>query len=248
MDTKRFEDALHALESGRFGEALSEFDSLANLASNAEEKGTMLLGQASSLMQAGLIIEARERLTRATACWRNLYADHIDLILSGLENRGMEPVTKLTEFLSRRQELNQSGDLNLWSDAAERLGHLLFKSGQYEDAIKPFLGAAETAETEARRAELKLYAGMCYIQVGDFSAADQALLESLPASANDPLWASVQYQRGRLYFRSGAYVQARAVLEELLMADGIDSHLAQHASELLAEVGRRLPNEVRSIV
>jgi tetratricopeptide (TPR) repeat protein len=247
MDPKRLDNVIKALESGRFADALGELDSLANLASDAEEKGVILLGQASSLMQAGLIVEARERWLQATAYRRTLYADYIELGLCSLENRGKELVSKLTEFLGHREELVESGDENLWSDAAERLGHLLFKSGQYEEAIKPFVDAAETADTETRRTELKLYAGMCYIQVGNFTAADQALTEGLPADPKDPLWENVQYQRGRLYFRWGSYFKAKAVLELFFTANGGDSDLAGPASQLLAEVRRRLSNEEKIV-
>jgi tetratricopeptide (TPR) repeat protein len=248
MDTKRFENALHAIDSGHVAEALSEFDSLADLAPDAQEKSSMLMGQASCLMHLGLIAEARERWSRSAACWTNLYTEYFDLILCTLEGRRNEAIAKIREFLSHRDELIESGDQNLYSDAAERLGYLLFDLGRYEEAIKPFTGAAETAETEARRAEMKLYLGMCYIQVGNFRAAEQTLLESLPADANDPLWPRVQFQRGSLYFQRGAYTQAKAVLEQFLLTDRVESDLFRPASELLAEVERRLLNEGRRIV
>ncbi len=208
----------------------------------------MLLGQASCLAQLGLLTEARERWSQATACARNLYTDYVGLILCDRENRGKEVIPEFSEFLSHRDELIETGDENLWSDAAERLGYLLFDSGRYEDAIKPFTGAAETAETEARRATIKLYLGMCYIQVGKFKAAEQTLRESQPANTNDPLWANVQYQLGRLYFRWEDYAQAKTLLERFLPTDGVDSDLFRPASELLAEVERRLLNEGRRIV
>ena len=248
MDTKRLENALQIQNSGHAAEALSEFESLGDLASDPQEKSTMLLGQASCLVQLGLFAEARERWSQATACWRNLYADYIDLILCDREGRGEEAIPKFSEFLSHRGELIETGDQNLYSDAAQRLGYLLFEAEQYEDAIKPLSDAAETAETEARRAKIKLYLGMCYIQVGNFRAAEQTLLESLPADANDPLWPRVQFQRGSLYFQRGAYAQAKAVLEQFLLTDRVESDLSPHASQLLAEVERRLANEARRIV
>ena len=247
MDTKRFENAMDALNTGHVLEALSEFDSLADLASDAQEKGTMLLGQALSLMHRGLIAEARERWSRSTACWRNLYTDYIEIVLCALENRREEGISRIREFLSHRNELFEADDQNLYSDAAERLGYLLFESEQYAAAIEPFINAAETAVTEGRRAEMQLYLGTCYTQVGDFQMAEQALKESLPANTNDPLWPSVQYQRGRLHFRQTAYVQAKSSLELCLMTTEADSDLARNASDLLAEVERHLPREEKRI-
>ena len=248
MDTERLEDALRILNAGHLPEALTELDSLANLASDDQEKGSMLLGQASCLLQLGCIAEARERWSQAVACWRNLYADYIELLLYDRENKRNEVLPKLFAFLSHRDELFEAGDYNLWSDAAQRLGYLLFESGQYKDAIQPLIDAADTADTEARKATIKLYLGMCYTEVGNFGAAERALVESLPADANDPQWPNAQYQLGRLYFRWEAYARAKAVLERFLIVDSVDSELSGAASEMLAEVKRRLQNEASRIV
>jgi tetratricopeptide (TPR) repeat protein len=248
MSRKLFENALRALNSGHVVEALGELDSLVDLELDPEERSTVLLGQASSLMQLGRIEEARMKWSQAVACCGNQYTDYIDLLLCGLENRGKEAIPKFTEFLSRREELTQAGDGDLWSDAAQRLGYILFESGQYGDAIKPLVDAAETAETESRRSAIRLYLGMCYTQVGNFEAAEKTLVEILPTDPKDSLWPNVQYQLGRLYFRWEANAQAKTALEQFLAMDGFDPDLSRSASQLLGEVKRRLLTEERRIV
>jgi len=213
VDIQRFENTVAHLDSGEVEGALREFEKLADSESKREEKSSLLLNQVACLMRLGRLADARGRLSEAVQFWDSLYAGYFDLSLCVAEGRATEAMSKLVDFLKRRQDLAQSGDEDLCSDAAEKVGCLLFERRQFGDATQPFKEALVFSETPERRNRVCLYLAICYIQTNDLGAADRIFRDDLVVDRNDELWPTVQYQLGRLRFKMGDWAKARRAFE-----------------------------------
>lgn len=213
MDTERFNRALSLLNSGDADSALREFGALAESTFDDEERGSILLSEVSCLTYLGRIAEARERWREAVAHVRDSYTDYVDICLCLTENKNIEAMLKLAEFLKRREELVRSDAEDIYSDAAERFGALLFGDKRYDEAIEPFRNSLLAPGTEERKANLLMNLAICYIQTGDLDGAEGILKGSLSLDRDHPLWPAVQYHLGRLYFRKGTYARAREAFE-----------------------------------
>src|SRR5258708_29735882 len=126
MDVDRLKRAMAFKEAGKEEDALREFETLAELVSNASEKCGMLVQQASSLWRLGRLDEARRRLTEATQYEKSLYTELMDACLCLAEGQNEEALRKLTVFLEGHPGLRGSNDSEFYFDARENLGMALF--------------------------------------------------------------------------------------------------------------------------
>lgn len=240
MDTERFNRALSLLNSGDAAAALQEFSLLGNLESNREEKSSLLLNQVPCLMSLGRIEEARQRWLESAAYGRNLYTDYIDIFLCLMEDKTDEALQKLAEFVNDREDLARSDHEDLYSDAAEEFGYLLFEKQRYDDAIEPFKRALFNPETRRAQKENSLYLAMCYIQTDKLDVAERTFAQILPIDCEDQLWPTVQYQLGRLFYKKGSYARARKAFE-LSQLSTPEEDLRANASLWLSHIDGFLP-------
>jgi tetratricopeptide (TPR) repeat protein len=246
VDSERFEHANSLRLAGKEQDALHEFEALTSGVTDPCEKSSLLLGQATCLLGLGRVKEARQRWSEATRYWTNLYTEFIDACLCAEEGNRQEALERWMRFLEKHSELREPGNEDTYSDACERLGVLLFEVERYADAVRPLTDALALAETDERRRKLCSYLGICHLENGTLDAAEQRLTESLPASAHDPLWARVQYELGRLYFRQGAYIKAKMAFEFCeVFACEANTELKQNVSGWLARIAPHLPSESR---
>lgn len=245
MDQERFHKSVSLKDSGNYEEALREMEELASVETDEQYKGALLLGQARCLSGLGRLKEARLRLTESARIWNNPYTELVDAYLCADEGKGEDAMRKLTLFLETyHSDLREPGNEDTYSEASERLGYLLFEAKRYADAIPHLNQALTFPETDARKRQLCRYLGFCHIETGNIEVAEQRLVQSLPPNCEDPLWARVQFELGRVYFRRGAYVEAKAAFEhcEFFSAEG-DTQLKDAISTWLARIATHLPTK-----
>jgi len=202
MDSERFERAITLRDAGREEDALREFEALADLASDTQEKGSLIANQATCFWRLGRLKEARQRLSEAAGLWTNLYTEFVDACLSVAEGKNDDALRKLTLFLENHADIKQSSDQDIYVDAQDELGRLLFDLGRYADAVSPLEGALSLAEGDLRK-KLCFYLGACHYKNEHWQAAEEKLIESLPVDHADPWWAQAQYYRGVCHYKTG---------------------------------------------
>lgn len=227
MDSERFERAVAMRDAGKEEDALREFEALADLESDQQGKSSLLLNQANCFWRLGRLKEARERWSQSTAIWRTPFADLLDARICLTEGKTEEGVCKLTLFLENHLGLKQSSDQDIYVDAQDELGRLLFDLGRYADAVAPLEGALSLAEGDLRK-RLCFYLGACHYKNEHWQAAEEKLIESLPVDHADPWWAQAQYYRGVCHYKTGKLQAAEWELIQSL-PDNRDDPLWLHA-------------------
>ena len=202
VDIERFQHALALKTAGKEEDALLEFEALAAEAPDIQEKGSLILNQATCFWKLGRLKEARERLSEAQKLWSNLYADFLDARLCVWEGRKDEALTKLTLFLESHPDLDQSENQHLYVDALEELGRLFVDLERTEDAVSPLERALALAEDDQHR-RLLHYLGVCDVDRRNWEAAEKNFLQSLATDPQDPLWPHAQYYLGICHLEIG---------------------------------------------
>lgn len=244
MDAERFRWAISLRDTGKIDEALQELTLLGDGEDNPYDKSSLLLNQASCLLRLGRLAEARERWSKSVKYGSNVYTEYVYACLCTEEGLKDEALRRLIALLENSEELRQPANEDLYSEASERVGYLLFDQGQYSRASERFNKALIYPDTEERSRKLRFYLGFCELELGHLDSAEQRLTESLPPDCNDPLWAEVQLQLGRLYFQRGAYLNAKKAFDlskRFAMESNIE--MQRNISMWLAAVARYLPQE-----
>lgn len=226
---------------GNEEDALRELDELAREASDTEERASLELSQITCLARLGRLDEARQRWHDATRTLTNRpYVDFLDACLSVSEGKTEEALQKLTAFLRNHSQM-QMIDPELYSDAEERLGLLLYGMRRFSDAVDPLERALASAKGDANKRRISYYIGSSNYESGDLKAAEPRFAESLLLDRRDPLWAQAQYYLGHIYFKKAAYFKAKKAFEmcECFM-DESDTRLKEEVLSWLAATRRKL--------
>lgn len=249
MDSGRFQQAVALRLAGRYEESLREVEALTSIETDTYYKSSLLLGQATCLAWLGRLKEARQRWSESARLWSNQYTELVDAYLCAGEGKCEEATCKLIRFLKNHEnDLREPGNEDTYSEASERLSYLLFEAKRYEASIHYLNDALIFPASDRRKRQLCFYLGMCHLETGDPEAAERKLIESLPANFEDPLWAQVQFQLGRVYFQQGCYAKAKQAFESCeFFSDEANTELKQGISTWLARIATYLPtkNSVR---
>jgi len=234
-------------DQGKEEDALRELEALANVTPDPDDKASLELNQITCLRRLGRLQEARQRLGAAMRTLTNPpYADFIDACLSVSEGQIEEALQKLRAFLQNHIGMRLI-DPELYSDAQERLGLLLYQMRRFPDAIGPLEQALTLTKDDAIRRRLCYYIGSSNFECGDFQAAEPRFAESLLLDRRDPLWAQAQYYLGHIYFKKGAYFKAQRAfgLCECFMDDS-DTRLKEEVLSWLAATRHKLSEHSES--
>ena len=247
MLSERFQKADSLQKAGKNEEALREFEAISNEISDAYDKSRLLLYEVASLVTLGRLKEARQRWSTAADYSADSYTDLIDAYLCCEEGKHEEAFDKLTRLLDDEDgELRKPENEGTYSEASERLGYLLFDAKRYAEAISRLTEALITPDSDERKRKMSLYLGISQLEMRNLDAAEERLLNGMPANCEDPMWTEAQFQLGRLYFYRGAYVKAKEAFERCeLIAKAGDTELKQTATQWLSATAARLKNPAR---
>ena len=240
MDSARFDRAIALRDAGKDEDALMEFDALAAITLNTEEKSSLLANGATCLARLGRFNEARRHLSEAERCWTNPYTEFADACLCVFEGKRDEAARKLALFLQKYSGVKELVGEEIYADAQKRLGLLLFELDRFTQAVHPLQEALRSAEGDQHRS-LCFYLGVCHLRNGHLDVAEEKLIQSLPTDYSDPLWSQAQYNLGNLYFQRGAYLNAKKAFElcEAFVGDA-DVQMKESVSIWLDATHRRL--------
>ncbi len=243
MDSERFQKAVSLRLAGKYEESLRELEALTSIETDAHWKSSLLLGQATCLAWLGRLEEARQRWSESAELYSNPYTELEDAYLCAGEGKREEATSKLMLFLrDYENELKEPDNEDTRSEVSERLGYLLFDSKRYGEAIHYLKEALLFPGTDGRKRHLSFYLGMYLLEAGNPEGAKRALVESLPSNREDPLWAQVQFQLGRVYFRQGCYADAQEAFERCdFFTDDANIEVKQGVSMWLARIAACLP-------
>jgi tetratricopeptide (TPR) repeat protein len=218
MDLVRLKRAFALTDSGRFEEAVAELDSLAELASNEEETGAVLIGKLSCFLNWGRIKEARQCLAE------------LQKQLPGLPESDLQPRVKLFEATILNHEgkmeealgllnqilgdysalLNLDENRDLYEEVQKDRGLLIAELDRLSEA-RPILEEALSFETELR--EVHYHLGVCYFESGDLKRAKEQFMVALRASVPNHLAGRAHYHLGMIHYREGGYARAKQEFE-----------------------------------
>jgi tetratricopeptide (TPR) repeat protein len=248
MNHERYMRAMEFRDQGNEENALRELDALAREASDTEERASLELAQITCLARLGRLEEARQRWHDATRTLsKPPYVDFVDACLCVSEGKTEEALQKLTAFQQNHSQM-QLIDPELYSDAEERLGLLLYGMRRFSEAVGPLERALALAKGDANRRRICYYIGSSNFECGDFKAAEPRFAESLLLDRRVPLWAQAQYYLGHIYFKKGAYFKAQRAfgLCECFM-DGSDTRLKEEVLSWLAATRHKLSEHSESL-
>ena len=240
MDDVRFWRAMKLRDKGKEEDALRELEELASLTPDADEKASLVLNQSTCLARLGRVEEARQRWREATRSLTGPYEDFLDACLCVSERKTEEAVHKLTAFLQNHSDM-QSIDPELYSEAEERLGLLLYEMNRFADAVALLERAIKLRKGDADRRRLCYYIGSSHFESGNFRAAEPRFAESLLLDRREPLWAQAQFYLGCIYFKKRAYIDAGKAFELCeAFVDDADHEMKEGVSSWLAAARRQL--------
>ena len=247
MLSERFQKAISLQNSGNNEEALRGFEAISNEMSDEYDKSRVLLYEVTCLVSLGRLREARQRWSTAANYSPDSYTDLIDAYLCCDEGKQQEAFDKLTKLLDDQDGvLRKPENEGTYSEASERLGYLLFDAKRYAEAISRLTEALKTPDSDERRRKISVYLGISQLEMRNLHAAEERLLNGMPADCQHPMWTEAQFQLGRLYFYRGAYVKAKEAFERCeLLAKAEDSELKQTAAQWFSATAARLKNRGR---
>jgi tetratricopeptide (TPR) repeat protein len=169
VDEERFARAVELREQGQDDAALWEFEALAGVTPDADEKASLVLNQSTCLSRLGRIKEARQRWLEAARTLTSPYVDFLDACLSLSEKTNEEASIKFATFLRNHAEL-RTIDPETFSDAQERLGLVLYGMRRFADALEPLQEALTLTKDDVERKRLRFWIGSSNYEAGDFQS------------------------------------------------------------------------------
>ena len=131
---------------------------------------------------------------------------------SGRYAEAVQPLRAALAFfddIDRRRWLNYClGVCHYWND-------------QWDAAIEKFSESLPSDRHHTWWAETQYYIGICHARLGKLDLAELELRLSLPSDRSVPRWVLAQFELGCIFFRRGAFGEAKSTFEicELLAED-----------------------------
>lgn len=223
MDQKRFEEALALRDSGHVDEAITEFRSLSAKADDSNEKASLMLNEMRCYSSLGQLTKAEHILSqiRSLAPDDTVVNVNVDFGAACLLAQRGEFKKALLEYERILQEyvslLARPEYRNLYQDIQQRRGVAFVNLGKYAEAL-PILEQATTFTTLGVEGEqeIRLYLGISYNGLHQEGRAKKEFLAVIAFNIENDIEAQAHYRVGVLYFREGAFAQAKQQLERLL--------------------------------
>jgi tetratricopeptide (TPR) repeat protein len=245
MDTERLEKAVAMRESGRVKEALREFVSLTESATDPEEKASVLLNEARCYRLLGRLPEARERLALARSIMPKteglLYLEEEDAILHWHEG-DRATALKILDGLHAEygRYLVPGGHEGLYTRIQSSRGMLLAELGRYSEAAPLLERSLESNSSEIDKDGVLHDLGLSYTQLGRGAAAKETLERLLREGLRADLVPSARLYLGDVYFHEGAYAKAMMEFEWCLAHAGEHKIPTPYLYKWLATTARAL--------
>lgn len=225
MDTQRFEHAVELRDSGHLTEALREFASLAESATDPGEKASLLANQEKCQLHLGHMKEARDLISQALKIVPRthvlLYIYFEDAVLCWHEGRREEALRILESLKEHHLEtLLRPEHYELYQQIQTTCGVLLTELARLREA-RQVLEECLTFDLKLEdRGDILHNLGVCYLKIGEPDQAKGKFLETLKSGALGAYIASTHYYLGIIYSREGA--SAKALQEFELCLDHAD--------------------------
>lgn len=231
MDSERFRHATELRQTGREGEALKEFEAMAEIEADERVRNDLIGNQVNCLWRLGRLTEARERLAEAVKAAATPGGELLDAYLCRAEGKPSEAEQKLIVFLQAHRDLKESEHGYIYFCAQRELGDLLFNSGRYKEASAHLGDALVFAEGVERR-YISFQLGYCYTMMEEWGVAIDKLIDSLPDDPHDPWWPETQLYLGICHARIGKLELAEQELNSSMVSGRPSSQLARAQYEL----------------
>jgi tetratricopeptide (TPR) repeat protein len=213
MDTERLEKAVAMRESGRVKEALREFVSLTESATDPEEKASLLLNEARCYRLLGQLAEAEGRLSWARRISPRtqglLYLDEEGAVLQwhrGERDKALKVLDRL--YTDYRQLLLTPEHRDLYVRVQSSRGMLLAELTRYGEARQLLQECLSFGSRLTDRVSVLYNLGLCSLKLGGFREAKQRFQEVLRDGSQPDCAARAHYYLGTIYFSEGAYGKA----------------------------------------
>ena len=244
MNSTRLQNAGFLQDSGRFREALAEYESMARETRDPSERVMLELNAIGCLLFLGEVDPARIRLSEIAP---RIQAEHqLSFDLSNLDlliARGEFPTAlKKTEQMARQcAELVEQPSFRFLAEALKRRrATIWYYLGRWQEAAD---GLSESLSFDLpvyERAETLLNLGFCQCALKKYKGAKENLLESIRLGLDQSSKAVAYHTLGVVYFDLEAFAYAKESFEKCLETADPSYIKRWRAYEWLRDTCRRL--------
>ena len=223
MDQRCFENALALRDSGHSEDAAKKFRAMAMEASDINERASLMINEVRCYCNLGWLNDAECTLKRI----RELSPDdpvvcaNVDFgaaCLAAQKGQFKDALREFEKMLSEHDQLFETSEYrDLYEDIQTRRAIALAKLGRHSEAVSVF-GQTKSFITLGVEdwQEVYLYEGICYSELHESDRAKKAYLLAIDCDVESTIRAEARYRVAILYFKEGAFAQAKRQLEMIL--------------------------------
>jgi tetratricopeptide (TPR) repeat protein len=228
VDQESFAEAISVRDAGRPEQALEKLRRMREQAGSDEDRGVLLMNEATCLRQLDNLPAARKALEQAEGLLAGFpsHLVYVNFLLGALasdEGNTEEAIRRLSAVEREADELIANDDTETLARALSRKGAALLKENLVSDAEAAFqrLMSLSSANNHLQIAEYHL--GVCLLSKGKVDAALQSFESAARRDVDIRFFSDSHYQAGLIYLQRGHYGIA---VQHFEAAEQLPSHPA----------------------